>query len=61
LQMKVNRARQILHIPGSTNAACYAVLHARGLDVGYPKAPILPVEEDKGAAMIAGFKEMGLL
>ncbi len=61
LQLKVNRARQILHIPSSTNAACYAALHARGVDVGYPKAPVLPVEEDKAAAMIAGFKEIGLL
>jgi dihydrodipicolinate synthase/N-acetylneuraminate lyase len=61
LQLKVNRARQILHIPHSTNAACYAALHARGVDVGYPKAPMLPVEEDKAAAMIAGFQELGLL
>lgn len=61
VQMQVNRARQILHIPSSTNAACYAVLYERGIDVGYPKLPILPVREDRGAAMIAGFKEMGLL
>jgi dihydrodipicolinate synthase/N-acetylneuraminate lyase len=61
VQMQVTRARQILHIPSSTNAACYAVLHERGIDVGYPKAPILPVRDDECAAMIAGFKEMGLL
>jgi 4-hydroxy-tetrahydrodipicolinate synthase len=61
LQMKVSKARQVLHIPSSTNAACYAALHARGLDVGYPKAPILPVEEDQRLAMIAGFRKMGLL
>jgi N-acetylneuraminate lyase/4-hydroxy-tetrahydrodipicolinate synthase len=61
VQMRVTKARQILHIPSSTNAACYAVLRERGVDVGYPKAPILPVREDKRVAMIAGFKEMGLL
>jgi N-acetylneuraminate lyase/4-hydroxy-tetrahydrodipicolinate synthase len=61
VQMRVTRARQLLHIPSSTNAACYALLHARGVDAGYPKAPILPVREDKRAAMIAGFEEMGLL
>jgi N-acetylneuraminate lyase/4-hydroxy-tetrahydrodipicolinate synthase len=61
VQMRVNRARQILHIPSSTNAACYAVLHERGIDVGYPKPPILPVREDKRVAMVAGFEEMGLL
>jgi dihydrodipicolinate synthase/N-acetylneuraminate lyase len=60
-QMQVTRARQILHIPSSTNAACYAVLHARGVDVGYPKLPILPVREERKAAMLAGFREMGLL
>lgn len=61
LQLRVNKARQVLHIPSSTNAACYAVLHARGIDVGYPKAPILPVTAENEAAMLAGFKEMGLL
>jgi dihydrodipicolinate synthase/N-acetylneuraminate lyase len=61
LQLKINRARQVLHIPHSTNAACYAALHARGIDVGIPKLPVLPVEEDKSAAMIKGFQELGLL
>jgi N-acetylneuraminate lyase/4-hydroxy-tetrahydrodipicolinate synthase len=61
VQMQVTRARQVLHIPSSTNAACYAVLHERGIDAGSPKAPILPVREGKRAAMIAGFKDMGLL
>lgn len=61
LQLKVNRARQVLHIPSSTNAACYAALHARGVDVGYPKAPVLPVEEAKAAEMIAEFKKLGML
>jgi dihydrodipicolinate synthase/N-acetylneuraminate lyase len=60
-QLRVNRARQILHIPSSTNAACYAVLHERGIEVGYPKAPILPVAEDKRVAMISAFKGMGVL
>ncbi len=32
LQMDVVKARRLLHIPSSTNAACYAVLHARGID-----------------------------
>ena len=61
LQLKINRARQILHIPGSTNAACYAALHERGIDVGYPKAPVLPVEKDKAAEMIAAFGKLGML
>jgi 4-hydroxy-tetrahydrodipicolinate synthase len=61
IQMQVTQARQILHIPSSTNAACYAVLHARGIDVGYPKPPILPVLPDKREAMLAHFKDIGLL
>ena len=61
LQMRVNRARKILHIPSSTNAACYFVLKQRGIDVGIPKEPILPVLEADGIAMIEQYKEMGLL
>jgi N-acetylneuraminate lyase/4-hydroxy-tetrahydrodipicolinate synthase len=61
LQLRVNCGRQILHIPSSTNAACYYALHARGVDAGYPKAPILPVEKEKGEQMLAAFREMGLL
>jgi N-acetylneuraminate lyase/4-hydroxy-tetrahydrodipicolinate synthase len=61
LQMRVNRARQILHIPSSTNAACYFVLRQRGIDVGIPKEPILPIKESDGAAMIEQYRQMGLL
>ena len=61
LQMRVVKVRKHLHIPSSTNAACYAVLHARGIDVGMPKAPILPAAEDKAEAMLTAFREMGLL
>jgi 4-hydroxy-tetrahydrodipicolinate synthase len=61
LQMRVVKARQILHIPDSTNAACYTVLRARGIDAGWPKAPILTVAEDKADAMLAAYREMGLL
>jgi N-acetylneuraminate lyase/4-hydroxy-tetrahydrodipicolinate synthase len=61
LQLKVNRARQILHIPSSTNAATYYALHARGIDAGFPRPPVLPVEEDKGMAMLAAFERIGML
>ncbi len=61
LQLKINRARQILHIPSSTNAACYDALRARGVDIGYPRAPVLPVEASKATEMLSGFKEIGLL
>jgi 4-hydroxy-tetrahydrodipicolinate synthase len=61
LQMRVVKARKLLHIPSSTNAACYTVLQARGVDAGVPKRPILPVSDDKAAEMLAAFKAMGLL
>jgi N-acetylneuraminate lyase/4-hydroxy-tetrahydrodipicolinate synthase len=61
LQLKVNKARQILHIPSSTNAAIYHVLHERGIDAGWPKLPVLPVEEDKGAGMLAAFRQIDML
>ena len=50
----------MLHIPSSTNAACYRALAARGIDVGQPKAPLLPVSEEEGSHMIEAFKKMGL-
>ncbi len=61
LQMQVVKARQYLHIPSSTNAACYAVLEARGIDVGTPIKPILPVLPEKKKAMLEAFASMGLL
>ena len=61
LQMRVVKARKILHIPESTNAACYTVLRARGIDAGWPKAPILTVAADKADAMLDAYRKMGLL
>lgn len=61
LQMDVVKARKHLHIPSSTNAACYTVLQARGVDAGVPKRPILPVAEDKAEKMLDAYREMGLL
>lgn len=61
LQMRVVKARKILHIPDSTNAACYTVLRGRGIDAGWPKAPILPITPDKAEAMLNAYREMGLL
>ena len=61
VQLDVNRARNYLHIPASTNAACYTMLLERGVDVGYPKAPVMFPEQDKADKMIAAYKSMGLL
>jgi len=61
LQLKVNKARMLLHIAKSTNAACYAMLKERGIDVGVPKHPILPVTDEELRQMKKTFTEMGLL
>ena len=61
LQMQVVKARQYLHIPSSTNAACYAVLEARGIDVGTPKNPSSRFYLRKRTAMLEAFAAMGLL
>jgi dihydrodipicolinate synthase/N-acetylneuraminate lyase len=61
LQLRVVKARKVLHIPSSTNAACYAGLQARGVDVGVPKPPILPAAEEQVDKMLAAFRQMGLL
>jgi len=61
LQLKVNKARMLLHIAKSANAACYAMLKERGIDVGVPKRPILPVTNEELSRMKKAFIEMGLL
>lgn len=61
LQLKVNKARMLLHISKSSNAACYGILKERGIDVGVPKRPILPVTSGELNLMKKGFVEMGLL
>jgi len=60
-QLLVSKARQVMSASGSTNAACYAGLAARGIDAGMPKPPVLPLPEEKAAGMLAGFRAMGLL
>jgi len=61
LQLKVNKARMLLHIAKSTNAACYAMLKERGIDVGVPKRPVLPVTDEELRQMKKAFAEIGLL
>jgi dihydrodipicolinate synthase/N-acetylneuraminate lyase len=61
LQLTVNRAREVLHIPHSTNAACYEVLRVRGVDVGYPRPPILRPEAGETDSMVSAFKALGML
>lgn len=61
LQIKVNQARRALHIPHSPHAAVYSILTWRGLDVGIPKPPILPVSRDDEDRMKDTFKNLGLL
>jgi len=61
LQIKVNQARRALHIPHSPHAAVYSVLTWRGLDVGVPKRPILPVSRDDEDRMKEAYEKLGLL
>jgi len=61
LQLNVNEGRRILHIAHSTNAACYAMLNERGIYVGVPKLPTLPVTTEDLEQMKKGFRRMGFL
>jgi len=61
LQLRVNEARRILHIAKSTNAACYVMLKERGVDVGFPKRPILPTTDEELNKMKKEFVRIGLL
>jgi len=61
LQLKVTNASRILSMARSTNAACYAMLRERGVDVGIPKRPILPVTDEELSQMKKAFMRIGLL
>lgn len=61
LQLKINEGRKMLHIAKSTNAACYAMLNERGIDVGVPRRPVLPVTTEELELMKKEFKRIGLL
>ena len=61
VQMRILHARKLLHIAPSANAACYAILRARGIDAGMPKRPVLPAPDDRVAQMLDGFRTLGLL
>jgi 4-hydroxy-tetrahydrodipicolinate synthase len=61
LQLRVNEARKILHIPKSANAACYAMLNERGIDVGIPRPPVLPVPTEEVELVKKEFMRVGLL
>ncbi|MBA7501980.1 4-hydroxy-tetrahydrodipicolinate synthase [subsurface metagenome] len=61
LQLKVNEGRKILHIAKSTNAACYAMLNERGIDVGIPRRPVLPVTTEELELMKKEFMRIGIL
>lgn len=61
LQLKVTNASRILSMAKSTNAACYAMLKERGVDVGIPKRPILPVTDEELSQMKKAFMRIGLL
>jgi 4-hydroxy-tetrahydrodipicolinate synthase len=61
LQLKVNQASKTLRIARSTNAACYAMLKERGIDVGVPKRPILPITDEELIQMRKAFARIGPL
>ena len=45
-QTKVLKMWDVLHI-GASNPTAYAMLHARGFDIGYPRKPFNPIGGEK--------------
>jgi 4-hydroxy-tetrahydrodipicolinate synthase len=61
LQLRVNKARGIMQKANSSIAACYALLKERGVEIGVPKSPMLPMTDEELSQMRKAFSHMGLL
>jgi 4-hydroxy-tetrahydrodipicolinate synthase len=61
LQLRANKARGILQKANSTIAACHALLKERGVDIGVPKRPILPMTDEELSKMRKAFSAITLL
>ena len=60
LQLTVNKARSIIkRAPGITSS--YALLHAQGIDAGYPRLPFLPLSQQQIQPVVADLKKLGVL
>ncbi len=61
LQLRSIEARRILTSVKSTTAASHALLKERGIDVGVPKRPILPLSDEESSRLRKEFSQLGLL
>ncbi|MHA1834913.1 MAG: dihydrodipicolinate synthase family protein [Candidatus Baldrarchaeia archaeon] len=59
LQLKIIKARKILHTVSSSISACYTLLKMRGVDVGVVKKPITPLTEKESKYIKVKLKELG--
>jgi len=60
LQLKITRARKIMHVASSISA-CYTILKMRGIDVGFVKKPVSPLTKSESEYVEKKFKALGLL
>jgi dihydrodipicolinate synthase/N-acetylneuraminate lyase len=61
LQLEVNKAGSVLQKARSPIAACYALLKERGIEIGVPKSPMLPITDDELSHMRKAYGNIGLL
>lgn len=61
LQRRVNDLRDVMYTAGSTMVAVYELLHARGIDAGYPRLPFLPLAEEERGRLKSRLRAMGVL
>ncbi len=60
LQQKVNRIREIMHLSNSI-IAMHAMLKIRGMDIGFPRRPLLPADDGLIAKIRQGLEELELV
>ena len=60
LQLTVNKARSIIkRAPGI--ASSYVLMHAQGIDAGYPRLPFLPLSAEQIQPVVDDLKKLGVL
>ena len=60
LQQKVNRIRDIMHLSNSI-VSMHAMLKLRGMDIGFPRRPLLPAEDGLVAQIRKRLEEIELI
>ena len=58
-QGRVQQAKEL--VKSGPVSAYYEIIRARGIDCGIPRPPMLPMDKEESAKMIASLRHFGLI